>query len=208
LERNVSGTTTQRTITPKSPDTTATSPYAAGKRGWVFNFISSGERLVVAPQLALGTLVFPSTAPSGIICTAGGDTWLYYVDVETGLTSTSTSATTPKVEYLGNTLSSRASFISLTAGKVQALFRTGDSVTPPGATVVSSTTAVPPTPATPTTPATAGSPGSKILNNGKITTINITNSDGSNVSSTSVTEVPPQTGASTISRRSWREVPR
>ncbi len=218
LERSVQGTATQRTITPKSPDTTATSPYdydpatnPTGKRGWFFNFIGSGERLAVNPQLALGTLVFPSTKPSGVICTAGGDTWLYQVDVETGLTSTETSA--PKVEFIGSTLATRATFISLRPGELQAVFSFSDAVTPPGSTVVTSVPMVPATVASNGTTVSPGTPGIVVQSTGRVTTTTLTFPDPKDpTQSTSLvsgkSNVNNSKGAGAIERRSWREMPR
>jgi type IV pilus assembly protein PilY1 len=208
LQRSVSSGATQREIAPTAPDTAATSPYDSGKRGWLFNFTLSGERLAVAPQLALGTLVFPTNTPSGIICTAGGKTWLYYVDIQTGLTYSGPSATTLKVEYLGDALTSRASLLSLSPGTVRAVFRTGDIVVPPGSTTVSTTV----TTSSSSGGGGTGGPGNTttttVLTNGKITTTNTTNADGTMVGSSSGSDVPRRTTAPTVSRKSWREVPR
>ncbi|KQV61628.1 MULTISPECIES: pilus assembly protein [unclassified Duganella] len=54
------------------------------KMGWRVDLPDTGERVTIAPQLFLGTLVFSSTVPSVSACQPGGYGWLYQIDYRTG----------------------------------------------------------------------------------------------------------------------------
>lgn len=45
---------------------------------WYADLPTTGERVFVNPQLALGTLVVTSGIPSGDACSPGGDSWIYF----------------------------------------------------------------------------------------------------------------------------------
>ncbi|WP_418316769.1 pilus assembly protein [Piscinibacter sakaiensis] len=53
--------------------------------GWWFDLPNSGERIVSGMSLSSGTLFIPSAVPSGDACTSGGSSWLYRIDITSGL---------------------------------------------------------------------------------------------------------------------------
>lgn len=53
--------------------------------GWYMDLPSTGERVNVDPQLALGTLLITGNVPNTSACTAGGDSWLYQFNYLNGL---------------------------------------------------------------------------------------------------------------------------
>ena len=53
--------------------------------GWYMDFPSTGERVNIDPQLALGTLLVTGNVPNNNACTAGGDSWIYQFNYRTGL---------------------------------------------------------------------------------------------------------------------------
>jgi type IV pilus assembly protein PilY1 len=52
--------------------------------GWMVDFPSTGERVNIDPQLALGTVVVTTNVPNSSACTAGGDSWVYQFGYGTG----------------------------------------------------------------------------------------------------------------------------
>ncbi len=78
-----SGSTAYRT---NACATTCSSP-----NGWVIDLPDSGERVNLAPQLQLGTIVFLSNVPSPSVCLTGGYGWVNFMDYRTG----GTVATSP-----------------------------------------------------------------------------------------------------------------
>ena len=52
--------------------------------GWLVDLPDTGERVNVDPQLQLGTLVISSNVPDDEACTAGGFSWLNFLDYATG----------------------------------------------------------------------------------------------------------------------------
>ena len=53
--------------------------------GWFMDLPSTGERVNIDPQLALGTLVITGNIPNNNACTAGGDSWIYQFNYVNGL---------------------------------------------------------------------------------------------------------------------------
>ncbi|MFT7229135.1 MAG: type IV pilus assembly protein PilY1, partial [Methylophilaceae bacterium] len=53
--------------------------------GWYIDFPDSGERQNVASQLVLGTLLLPTTVPTGSACQPSGYGWFNYLNYKTGL---------------------------------------------------------------------------------------------------------------------------
>jgi type IV pilus assembly protein PilY1 len=55
------------------------------KKGWYMDLTqSSGERVVSSPSVYNGTVLFPTFVPSADACTAGGVSWLYALNAQTG----------------------------------------------------------------------------------------------------------------------------
>ncbi len=52
--------------------------------GWLVDFPSAGERVVVDSQVVLGVLVVTTNIPNTDACAAGGNSWLYQFDYSTG----------------------------------------------------------------------------------------------------------------------------
>ncbi len=64
--------------------TTGTAPTWATEWGWLIDLPDPGEHVNVDPQLQLGTLVVASNVPTADSCTAGGYSWLNFLDFATG----------------------------------------------------------------------------------------------------------------------------
>ncbi len=97
------------------------------KRGWYLDLISSGERIVTDPQIALGALAFTSNIPSSTQCEPGGSSWFYVIDVKTGGVLSDATDTSYSGEFLGDTLASRATLFKLSNGKVDGAIKLGDT---------------------------------------------------------------------------------
>ena len=67
-----------RTVQP------GTAPVWTSDFGWFLDLPDSGERANVDPQLQLGTLVVATNVPTLDTCTAGGVSWLNFLDFQTG----------------------------------------------------------------------------------------------------------------------------
>lgn len=77
------------------------------KGGWYADFPIAGERVSVAPALALGALYVPVNSPAPYTCQVGGSSFLYRFDILTGAGSAS---------YGGEVLIQGLSVIQLTDG--------------------------------------------------------------------------------------------
>ncbi|HYR26552.1 MAG TPA: PilC/PilY family type IV pilus protein, partial [Aquabacterium sp.] len=56
----------------------------ATDKGWYLDFITEKERVNVEMQLQYNTLTVATNVPESNACTAGGYSWLYYLDISTG----------------------------------------------------------------------------------------------------------------------------
>jgi type IV pilus assembly protein PilY1 len=76
----------QQTLTTVGAERTASTNVVdiASGRGWFVNFPASGERVNIAPQLALGNLIMPTVVPSSSVCAPGGTGWVNYFNYKTG----------------------------------------------------------------------------------------------------------------------------
>lgn len=72
----VSGTSATSTTEPIDWDV---------KSGWWFDLPNTGERVVSNMSISSGTLFVPSAVPSGDACISGGSSWLYRIDITSGL---------------------------------------------------------------------------------------------------------------------------
>jgi len=95
--------------------------------GWFFDLPSSGERNNTDPQLALGTLVFTTNIPGASVCSAGGTSFLYFVDYRTG-GSVDGSGGYMALGLAG--LATRPVFAQLPSGEMKVLVRLADGTTP------------------------------------------------------------------------------
>jgi type IV pilus assembly protein PilY1 len=89
-----------RTVTPGS------APNWTTEHGWLVDLPDSGERVNIDPILQLGTLVIPSNVPTSDSCTAGGYSWINFLDYATG----------GYVQSAGNTMASTKVADSLIVG--------------------------------------------------------------------------------------------
>ena len=56
----------------------------AANEGWYIDLPTSGERVVVDPILRDGRVVVPSLVPNTNPCSAGGSSWLFELDFQSG----------------------------------------------------------------------------------------------------------------------------
>ena len=113
----------QQTVTASGSTSTITSnavDYTL-KKGWYFDLPTSGERSVTTPALGLSELVFTTIIPSSTLCSPGGSSWFYDVDILTGGPVPGTTGTPGK--FLGQGLASRPVFVQSVDGKVSAIIR-------------------------------------------------------------------------------------
>lgn len=72
----------------KTSSSFAEGAWADGKRGWYMDLIlgstNEGERVVENPRLSLGWLMFTTAIPKEDRCDAGGDSWFFLLDPQTG----------------------------------------------------------------------------------------------------------------------------
>lgn len=72
------------TLSPTQRSATRNPVNWATNIGWVVDLPTTGERVNIDPQLALGTLLVASNIPTTNACTAGGSSWIYQFDFRTG----------------------------------------------------------------------------------------------------------------------------
>jgi type IV pilus assembly protein PilY1 len=66
------------------PGSACDSNSANGVCGWYLDLESTGEKMVASPVLRAGRLIFVTTIPSLVPCSAGGTGWLLEIDPYTG----------------------------------------------------------------------------------------------------------------------------
>jgi len=113
-------TGTTRTISSKTTVSSA--------KGWFVDFdLTSKERVITDPAIAVNTLVLTTNIPSSADpCKPGGSSWIYNIDFASGaLVKNSTTAGT----YLGDSLASRPILVKLPNGNIIALVRKSDATT-------------------------------------------------------------------------------
>jgi type IV pilus assembly protein PilY1 len=94
--------------------------------GWLLDLPESGERVNVDPQLQLGTLIVSSNVPSGDSCTAGGSSWLNFLDYLTGSYVQGASGNMASTKF-GSSLAVGINVIMLPGGKVVTIVTTADN---------------------------------------------------------------------------------
>ncbi len=93
--------------------------------GWFVDFPQGGERANTDPSLVFGTLVFTTNKPDSSACTAGGYSFLYFLDYRTG-GAVSSSTTGVVAKAIGNAFATRPTVVQLPDGSLRALVRMSD----------------------------------------------------------------------------------
>lgn len=92
------------------------------KAGWRLDLPGSGERVTVNPQLSLNTLTVGSILPNNSVCTVGGESFLYRLDI-TSIGSDGTVVGT----YVGNVLIQGLTNVQLADGSVVTITTRSDA---------------------------------------------------------------------------------
>lgn len=97
-------------------------------KGWFVDFdLTSKERVVTDPAIAINSLVFTTNVPSSADpCKPGGSSWIYNIDFATGGMVPNNSEAG---KSLGNSLASRPILVKLTNGDIVSLVRKSDATT-------------------------------------------------------------------------------
>jgi len=111
---------------PTRTVSSGTAPSWATDFGWLLDLPDDGERVNVDPQLQLGTLVISSNVPSGDTCTAGGFSWLNFLDYATGSYVPGATDSMASVK-LASSLAVGINVIMLPGGKVVTIVTTADN---------------------------------------------------------------------------------
>jgi type IV pilus assembly protein PilY1 len=106
--------------------TTAAAPNWSTEFGWLMDLPEDGERVNVDPQLQLGTLVVASNVPSGDTCTAGGFSWLNFLDYATGSYVPGADGNMASTKF-ASSLAVGINVIMLPGGKVVTIVTTADN---------------------------------------------------------------------------------
>jgi type IV pilus assembly protein PilY1 len=111
---------------PTRTVSSGTAPSWATDFGWLLDLPDDGERVNVDPQLQLGTLVVASNVPSGDTCTAGGFSWINFLDYATGsyVPGATDSMASNK---LASSIAVGINVIMLPGGKVVTIVTTADN---------------------------------------------------------------------------------
>lgn len=112
------GTRTSVCTTGQKVTTTTSKPVTfATQYGWYADYPTAGERSNTDPILVLGNLLFTTNIPDTTACTAGGYSFLYFVDYRDG-SSVSTSPSNIAGVQLGNSLATRPVVVHLPNGSI------------------------------------------------------------------------------------------
>ena len=103
-----------------------TAPSWATDFGWLLDLPDDRERVNVDPQLQLGTLVIASNVPSNDTCTAGGFSWLNFLDYATGSYVPGATDSMASVK-IASSLAVGINVIMLPGGKVVTIVTTADN---------------------------------------------------------------------------------
>jgi len=120
-----------RTLTTGSgPDTrtvaAGTAPDWINDFGWLIDLPDTGEHVNVDPQLQLGTLVVASNVPTTDSCTAGGFSWINFIDFKTGSFVQGAPGGMASTK-IGSSLAVGMNVIMLPGGKVVSIVTTADN---------------------------------------------------------------------------------
>lgn len=106
--------------------TTGTAPTWATEWGWLIDLPDTGEHVNVDPQLQLGTLVIASNVPSADTCTAGGYSWLNFLDYATGSYIPGVTGNMASTK-IASSLAVGLNVVMLPGGKVVTIVTTADN---------------------------------------------------------------------------------
>jgi type IV pilus assembly protein PilY1 len=86
VDPRISSNMVQQTFSDVSGKRVGTSNLVdfSNKRGWFVDFIDSGERESLAPQLSGGRVIATTAVPSSTVCAPGGYSWQYTLDFRSG----------------------------------------------------------------------------------------------------------------------------
>ena len=98
----------------------------ASSSGWRIDLPDPGERVNVGMKLSSSTLVVGSNVPQISACSAGGYSWLNYLNFSTGL-AVSTSANVSVSEQVANSLIVGLTVVKLPSGALKAIVTTSDA---------------------------------------------------------------------------------
>jgi type IV pilus assembly protein PilY1 len=106
--------------------TTGTAPDWATEWGWLIDLPDTGEHVNVDPQLQLGTLVVASNVPTADTCTAGGYSWLNFLDYATGSYIPGVTGNMASTK-IATSLAVGLNVVMLPGGKVVTIVTTADN---------------------------------------------------------------------------------
>ena len=104
----------------------ATAPVWTTDFGWRLDLPDSGERGNIDPQLQLGTLVVATNVPSLDSCTAGGTSWINFLDFQSGSYVEGATANMAS-QSVGSSLIVGINVIMLPGGKVVTIVTTASN---------------------------------------------------------------------------------
>jgi len=103
-----------------------TAPNWSTEYGWRIDLPDAGERVNVDPQLQLGTLVIASNVPSSDTCTAGGYSYLNFIDYASGSYVPGAAGNMASLK-IGSSLTVGLNVVMLPGGKVVTIVTTADN---------------------------------------------------------------------------------
>lgn len=106
--------------------TTGTAPNWATEWGWLVDLPDPGEHVNVDPQLQLGTLVIASNVPTADSCTAGGYSWINFLDYATGSFIPGATGNMASTK-IASSLAVGLNVVMLPGGKVVTIVTTADN---------------------------------------------------------------------------------
>lgn len=120
----------QQTITVSGSSSTSTTNAVnwASQSGWWFDLPSVGERIVTNMALTSNTLIAASAVPKGDVCTSGGSSWLYSIQLNSGSAAGSLYSDSALIVGFTVVKTSDNSTVVLTTDSTGG----GGRVTPPG----------------------------------------------------------------------------
>ena len=103
----------------------------AQKDGWYLDFnprnTSPGERVNTPMSLSANMLTLATNVPTDNACDAGGRSYLYFMDINTGLQMASAAEGMAGLQLVGNTLVAGFSTVGMGAGKTVTLYTGTDA---------------------------------------------------------------------------------
>lgn len=128
--RNTGLVKVRQFATGSAPDTrtvaAGTAPNWTTDFGWLIDLPDTGEHVAVDPQLQLGTLVVASNVPTSDTCTAGGFSWINFLDFRTGSFVQGATGNMASTK-IGSSLAVGMNVIMLPGGKVVSIVTTADN---------------------------------------------------------------------------------